>query len=127
MTTEPKNTPPLGRVIVVTSGKGGVGKTTSSAAISAGLAKQGFKTVVIDFDVGLRNLDMTMGCERRVVFDFINVIQGDKDGTLDWRYNIKLLEEKFPQMSLNLVSDAGHHMVNERQDLREQIFAAIKL
>lgn len=77
MTTEPKNTPPLGRVIVVTSGKGGVGKTTSSAALSAGLAKQGFKTVVIDFDVGLRNLDMTMGCERRVVFDFINVIQGD--------------------------------------------------
>jgi septum site-determining protein MinD len=77
MTTEPKNTPPLGRVIVITSGKGGVGKTTSSAAISAGLAKQGFKTVVIDFDVGLRNLDMTMGCERRVVFDFINVIQGD--------------------------------------------------
>ncbi|CAM3248437.1 septum site-determining protein MinD [Paracoccus nototheniae] len=77
MTTELKNTPPLGRVIVVTSGKGGVGKTTSSAAISAGLAKQGFRTVVIDFDVGLRNLDMTMGCERRVVFDFINVIQGD--------------------------------------------------
>ncbi|TJZ89876.1 septum site-determining protein MinD [Paracoccus gahaiensis] len=77
MTTEPKNTPPLGRVIVVTSGKGGVGKTTSSAAISAGLAKAGFRTVVIDFDVGLRNLDMTMGCERRVVFDFINVIQGD--------------------------------------------------
>lgn len=77
MTTEPKNNPPLGRVIVITSGKGGVGKTTSSAAISAGLAKQGFKTVVIDFDVGLRNLDMTMGCERRVVFDFINVIQGD--------------------------------------------------
>ncbi|WP_205962011.1 septum site-determining protein MinD [Paracoccus aestuarii] len=67
----------MGRVIVVTSGKGGVGKTTSSAAISAGLAKQGFRTVVIDFDVGLRNLDMTMGCERRVVFDFINVIQGD--------------------------------------------------
>ncbi|QDA36716.1 septum site-determining protein MinD [Paracoccus liaowanqingii] len=77
MTTEPKKTPPLGRVIVVTSGKGGVGKTTSSAAISAGLAKAGFRTVVIDFDVGLRNLDMTMGCERRVVFDFINVIQGD--------------------------------------------------
>uniref|UniRef100_UPI0038B3692A septum site-determining protein MinD n=1 Tax=Paracoccus lichenicola TaxID=2665644 RepID=UPI0038B3692A len=67
----------MGRVIVITSGKGGVGKTTSAAAISAGLAKQGFKTVVIDFDVGLRNLDMIMGCERRVVFDFINVIQGD--------------------------------------------------
>ncbi|RJK94023.1 septum site-determining protein MinD [Paracoccus aestuarii] len=77
MTTESGTKPPLGRVIVVTSGKGGVGKTTSSAAISAGLAKQGFRTVVIDFDVGLRNLDMTMGCERRVVFDFINVIQGD--------------------------------------------------
>ncbi|MDQ1901597.1 septum site-determining protein MinD [Paracoccus sp. WLY502] len=77
MTTEAKKDAPLGRVIVITSGKGGVGKTTSSAAISAGLAKQGFKTVVIDFDVGLRNLDMIMGCERRVVFDFINVIQGD--------------------------------------------------
>ena len=77
MTTEPKTNPPLGRVIVITSGKGGVGKTTSSAAISAALAKKGFRTVVIDFDVGLRNLDMTMGCERRMVFDFINVIQGD--------------------------------------------------
>ena len=77
MTIDLKEKPPLGRVIVITSGKGGVGKTTSAAAISAGLAKQGNKTVVIDFDVGLRNLDMTMGCERRVVFDFINVIQGD--------------------------------------------------
>lgn len=64
----------LGRVIVVTSGKGGVGKTTSAAAIATGLALQGKKTVVIDFDVGLRNLDLIMGCERRVVFDFINVI-----------------------------------------------------
>jgi septum site-determining protein MinD len=59
---------------VVTSGKGGVGKTTSAAAIGTGLALQGKKTVVIDFDVGLRNLDLIMGCERRVVFDFINVI-----------------------------------------------------
>lgn len=65
------------KVVVVTSGKGGVGKTTSAGAISAGLARRGHKTVVIDFDVGLRNLDMIMGCERRVVFDFINVIQGD--------------------------------------------------
>jgi len=64
----------LGKVIVVTSGKGGVGKTTSAAAIATGLALQGKKTVVIDFDVGLRNLDLIMGCERRVVFDFINVI-----------------------------------------------------
>ena len=67
----------MARIIVVTSGKGGVGKTTSTAAIGAGLALRGKKTVVIDFDVGLRNLDMIMGCERRVVFDFINVIQGD--------------------------------------------------
>ena len=67
----------MSKVIVVTSGKGGVGKTTSAAAVSAGLAMRGHKTVVIDFDVGLRNLDMIMGCERRVVFDFINVIQGD--------------------------------------------------
>lgn len=67
----------LGKVIVVTSGKGGVGKTTTSAAIGAGLAQRGFKTVVVDFDIGLRNLDLIMGCERRVVFDFINVIQND--------------------------------------------------
>ena len=67
----------MAKTIVVTSGKGGVGKTTSAAAVSAGLAQKGYKTVVIDFDVGLRNLDMIMGCERRVVFDFINVIQGE--------------------------------------------------
>ena len=67
----------MGKVITVTSGKGGVGKTTSSAAISTGLAMRGHKTVVIDFDVGLRNLDLIMGVERRVVFDFINVLNGD--------------------------------------------------
>ena len=67
----------MSRVIVVTSGKGCVGKTTTSAAISTGLALKGKKTVVIDFDVGLRNLDLIMGCEKRVVFDFINVIQGE--------------------------------------------------
>lgn len=64
----------MARIIVVTSGKGGVGKTTTSAAISMGLALRGRRTVVIDFDVGLRNLDLIMGCERRVVYDFINVI-----------------------------------------------------
>lgn len=64
----------LAKIIVVTSGKGGVGKTTSSAAIGTGLAMKGFKTVIIDFDVGLRNLDLIMGCERRVVYDFVNVI-----------------------------------------------------
>jgi septum site-determining protein MinD len=67
----------LARIIVITSGKGGVGKTTTAASIGVGLAQRGKKTVVIDFDVGLRNLDMIMGCERRVVFDFINVINGD--------------------------------------------------
>ena len=67
----------MARIIVVTSGKGGVGKTTTSAAFAMGLAQRGHRTVVIDFDVGLRNLDLIMGCERRVVFDFVNVIQGE--------------------------------------------------
>jgi septum site-determining protein MinD len=67
----------LAKIIVITSGKGGVGKTTTSAAISTGLAMRGHKTVVIDFDVGLRNLDLIMGCERRVVYDFVNVVKGE--------------------------------------------------
>ena len=67
----------MAKVIVITSGKGGVGKTTTSAAIATGLALRGFKTLVIDFDIGLRNLDLVMGCERRVVYDFINVLQGE--------------------------------------------------
>lgn len=65
------------KIVVVTSGKGGVGKTTTSASFATGLALKGFKTAVIDFDVGLRNLDLIMGCERRVVYDLINVIQGE--------------------------------------------------
>lgn len=67
----------MAKIIVVTSGKGGVGKTTTSAAFAAALALKGHKTVVLDFDVGLRNLDLVMGCERRVVYDFVNVIQGE--------------------------------------------------
>ena len=67
----------MARIIVVTSGKGGVGKTTTSASFATGLAQRGFKTAVIDFDVGLRNLDLIMGCERRVVYDFVNVINGE--------------------------------------------------
>ncbi len=67
----------MARIIVVTSGKGGVGKTTTSAAFGTGLALRGFKTAVVDFDVGLRNLDLIMGCERRVVYDFVNVIHGE--------------------------------------------------
>ena len=79
---------PDSKVIVVTSGKGGVGKTTTAAALATGLAQRGKKTVVIDFDVGLRNLDLIMGCERRVVFDFINVIN---DGI---RLNQALVKDK---------------------------------
>ena len=69
----------MAKIIVVTSGKGGVGKTTTSAAIGTGLALRGFKTVIVDFDVGLRNLDLIMGCERRVVYDFVNLINGDSN------------------------------------------------
>ena len=78
----------MAKILVMTSGKGGVGKTTSSAAFGTGLALRGFKTCVIDFDVGLRNLDLIMGCERRVVFDFINVINGDA------RLNQALIKDK---------------------------------
>lgn len=81
-------------IIVVTSGKGGVGKTTTSASVACGLARRGKRVAVIDFDIGLRNLDLIMGCERRVVYDFVNVIQGDcglkqaliKDKRLDTLY-----------------------------------------
>src|SRR5579862_7982105 len=66
----------MSQVMVVTSGKGGVGKTTSAAALGAALAQGGQSVVVVDFDVGLRNLDLVMGAERRVVFDLINVVQG---------------------------------------------------
>ncbi|ASR42173.1 MULTISPECIES: septum site-determining protein MinD [unclassified Luteimonas] len=67
----------MAEIIVVTSGKGGVGKTTTSASIASGLARQGKRTAVVDFDVGLRNLDLIMGCERRVVYDLVNVVQGE--------------------------------------------------
>jgi len=78
----------MAQVIVVTSGKGGVGKTTSSAAFATGLAQTGKKVAVIDFDVGLRNLDLIMGVERRVVFDIVNVIQGEA------RLNQALIRDK---------------------------------
>ncbi|RQO56372.1 septum site-determining protein MinD [Paucibacter sp. KBW04] len=82
------------KIVVVTSGKGGVGKTTTSASFATGLALRGHKTCVIDFDVGLRNLDLIMGCERRVVYDLINVINDEiklsqaliKDKQLDKLY-----------------------------------------
>ncbi len=71
----------MAEIIVVTSGKGGVGKTTTSASFAVGLAARGHKTAVVDFDIGLRNLDLIMGCERRVVYDFVNVIR--KEATLN--------------------------------------------
>jgi septum site-determining protein MinD len=67
----------MAKILVVTSGKGGVGKTTSTAALGAALAQAGKNVAVVDFDVGLRNLDLVMGAERRVVYDLINVVQGD--------------------------------------------------
>jgi septum site-determining protein MinD len=67
----------VSKVVVVTSGKGGVGKTTTTANIATGLAMKGYKTAAVDFDVGLRNLDLVLGCERRVVYDFVNVIKGE--------------------------------------------------
>jgi septum site-determining protein MinD len=71
---------PVTKIVVITSGKGGVGKTTTSASFASGLALRGHKTAVLDFDVGLRNLDLIMGCERRVVYDFVNVI--NREATL---------------------------------------------
>lgn len=66
-----------GRIVCVSSGKGGVGKTTCAASISMGLAQRGLKTCVVDFDIGLRNLDIHLGCERRVIFDFVNVLMDE--------------------------------------------------
>jgi septum site-determining protein MinD len=78
----------VSKVVVVTSGKGGVGKTTTTANIAAGIAQRGHKTVAIDFDVGLRNLDLVLGCERRVVYDFVNVLRGEA------KLNVALIRDK---------------------------------
>lgn len=108
----------MATIIVVTSGKGGVGKTTTSAAIGTGLALRGYKTVVIDFDVGLRNLDLIMGCERRVVYDFINVIRQEsnlnqsliKDKRVDGLY---ILAASQTQDKDTLVLDGVERVINE--------------
>ena len=108
----------MAKIIVITSGKGGVGKTTTSAAIAAGLALKGQKTVVIDFDVGLRNLDLVMGCERRVVYDFVNVIHKEanlnqaliKDKRLD---NLYILPASQTRDKDALDKDAVEAVLNE--------------
>ena len=79
----------MSQIIVISSGKGGVGKTTTSASFASGLAIRGYKTAVIDFDIGLRNLDLILGCERRVVFDLINVIHGEAN------LNQALIKDKY--------------------------------
>ncbi len=66
----------MGEVIVITSGKGGVGKTTTTANIGTGLALAGHKVVLIDTDIGLRNLDVVMGLENRIVYDLVDVVEG---------------------------------------------------
>ena len=108
----------MAKIIVVTSGKGGVGKTTTSASMGTGLALRGYKTVIIDFDVGLRNLDLIMGCERRVVYDFVNVIQGDatlaqaliKDKRLE---NLYVLAASQTRDKDALTTEGVEHVINE--------------
>jgi septum site-determining protein MinD len=111
----------MAKVVVVTSGKGGVGKTTSTAALGAALAQNGEKVVVVDFDVGLRNLDLVMGSERRVVFDMINVIQGDaklaqaliRDKRLD---NLSLLPASQTRDKDALTSDGVAKVIAELRE-----------
>ena len=107
--------------IVVTSGKGGVGKTTTSASLAVGLAKHGKKTAVIDFDVGLRNLDLIMGCERRVVYDFVNVIHQEctlKQALIkDKRYeNLHVLAASQTRDKDALTKEGVERVLNEFKD-----------
>jgi len=112
----------MARIIVVTSGKGGVGKTTTSASFASGLALRGHKTAVIDFDVGLRNLDLIMGCERRVVYDLINVIHGEaklnqaliKDKQCD---NLSILAASQTRDKEALTQDGVKRVLDELADL----------
>jgi len=112
----------MAKIIVVTSGKGGVGKTTTSASFASGLALRGHKTVVIDFDVGLRNLDLIMGCERRVVYDFVHVIQHEaklnqaliKDKHCD---NLSILAASQTRDKEALTQDGVKHVLDELAEL----------
>ena len=100
----------MAKVLVVTSGKGGVGKTTTTAALGAALAHGGDKVVVIDFDVGLRNLDLVMGAERRVVFDLINVVQGDA------KLNQALIRDKRTRDKDALTEEGVAKVLNELRE-----------
>src|SRR5262249_38170076 len=111
----------MGKVLVVTSGKGGVGKTTSTAALGAALAQGGENVVGGDFDVGLRNIDLVMGAERRVVFDVINVVRGDaklaqaliRDKGIDTR---ALLPASQPRDKDALTADGVSRVVGELRE-----------
>ncbi len=111
----------MGKVVVVTSGKGGVGKTTTSASFASGLAIRGHKTVVIDFDVGLRNLDLVLGCERRVVYDFVNVLKGEallkqaliKDKRLETLYMLPASQTRDKQA---LTMEGVNKVIDELRD-----------
>ena len=111
----------MAKIIVVTSGKGGVGKTTTSASFATGLAMRGHKTVVIDFYVGLRNLDLILGCERRVVFDFVNVIHGEaklqqaliKDKTIE---NLYILAASQTRDKDALTQEGVERVLNELKE-----------
>ncbi|MBB1487207.1 septum site-determining protein MinD [Oceanospirillum sediminis] len=111
----------MARVVVITSGKGGVGKTTSCASIGTALAMQGFRTVLIDFDVGLRNLDLVMGCERRVVYDLINVLSGEanlsqaliKDKRVDGLYMLPASQTRDKDA---LTTEGVEQIINELKD-----------
>ncbi|GGY38333.1 site-determining protein [Bacterioplanes sanyensis] len=116
----------MAKVIVITSGKGGVGKTTTSAAVATALALRGHRTVVIDFDVGLRNLDLVMGCERRVVYDFVNVVQQEanlkqaliKDKKLD---NLFILPASQTRDKDALTIDGVERVLNELKETFDYI------
>ena len=122
----------MAKIIVVTSGKGGVGKTTTSASFATGLAMRGHKTVVIDFDVGLRNLDLILGCERRVVFDFVNVIHGEaklqqaliKDKTIE---NLYILAASQTRDKDALTQDGVERVLNELKEELIEFIAARQL
>lgn len=104
----------MAKIIVVTSGKGGVGKTTTSASLATGLALAGFKTVVIDFDIGLRNLDLIMGCERRVVYDIVNVIHGDANV-----HQALIRDKKIPNLSILAASQTRDKDALEKEAVRK--------